>query len=77
MSDVPILAEYGGTVTLTIRIDDALVMRDFLGLLCTDDFQKGLVYRLSIPPTAQHVSRKFYKALMDGADASPKAPSAS
>ena len=66
MIDDPITAEYEGTVTLTIKLDDALVMRDFLASLCTDDFTKNLHYRSSIPPRAQQVSGKFYRALRLG-----------
>ena len=77
MSGTPILAEYGGTVTLTMPIDDALVIRDFLGSLCTEDFEKNLRYRRIIPPTARQVSSKVHEALMHGVAAAPEEPNAS
>ena len=77
MIDDPINAQFDGTVTLTMKLDDALVMRDFLAMLCTDDFTKQLVYRSSIPPRAQQVSGKFYKALRLGTMHAPEAPNAS
>ena len=77
MIDDPINAQFDGTVTLTMKLDDALVMRDFLASLCTDDFKNNLVYRESIPLRAQQVSGKFYRALRLGTNHAPEVPDAS
>ncbi len=63
MIDDPIYAEFEGTVTLTLSMDDAVVLSLFLGSLCSNDFDHNIQHRQNIPKRSQQVTGKVYRAL--------------